>query len=104
MGIELAVGPFQIGVGDNAGPSVAGTADEDDIEVQRLDHAVQVYVDEVEPGCRAPVSEQAGFDVLQLERLLQQRVVVKIDLPDRKIVCGTPIGMEPVQMFTRNHG
>ena len=52
------------------GAAVAGAADVDHVEVVRLDHAVQVDVDEVQPRRRAPVAQQARLDVLDLERLL----------------------------------
>ena len=35
-----------------------------------------MYVNEVEPGCGAPVSKQARLYVLELERFFQQRIVV----------------------------
>jgi hypothetical protein len=72
---------------------VARPGDIDDVQVVLLDDAVQVDVDEVQPRRRAPVPEQARLDVLQRERFLQQRIVVEIDLPDRQIVRGPPIGV-----------
>ena len=56
-----------------------------------LDDAVQVDVDEVEAGCGAPVAEQPGLDVLRFQRLLQERIVVEVDLPDRQIVGRAPV-------------
>src|SRR5512135_228537 len=91
VGIKFAVRTFQICVGYHAGTSMTGAADEYDIEVMSLDHAVKVHVDEVEPRCGAPVSQQPGFYVLQLQGLLEQRIVIEIDLSDRKVVCRTPV-------------
>ena len=34
------------------------------------------------------------FDVGQFQRLLQQRIVVEIDLADRQIVGGAPVGID----------
>ena len=50
VGIDLAVRPLEVRVGDHAGTAVPGAADVDHVEVVRLDHAVQVHVDEVHPG------------------------------------------------------
>ena len=38
-------------------------------------------------------AEQARFDVRQRERLLQQRIVVEINLSDRKVIRRAPIGV-----------
>ena len=62
--IDLAVGAFQIGVGDQRRPAVAGTGDEDHVEVARPDQPVQVRVDEVQARRRAPVPEQPRLDVV----------------------------------------
>ena len=45
------------------------------------------------PGRRAPVSEQHVLDVRERQRPLQQRIVVEIDLADRQIVGGAPVGI-----------
>jgi len=39
--------------------------------------------------------QEAGLDVLSLQWLVQQRIVVEIDLPDRQIIGSTPIGIYP---------
>ena len=52
-------------------------------QVARLDHAIHVRVDQVEPRGRPEVPEQARLDVRGGQRLLQQRVIVEVDLPDR---------------------
>ena len=61
--------------------------------------AIAVYVDEIESGRSAPVAEQPGLDVFELQRLAQQRIVKKIDLPDGKIVGRAPIGVHPCEFF-----
>ena len=76
------------------GPPWPGPVDVDHVEVARLDDPVQVDVDEVQPRRRAPVAEQPRLDVLQRERLLQQRIVEEIDLPDRQVVGGAPPGVD----------
>src|SRR5512143_548952 len=99
VGIKFAVRTFQICVGYHAGTSMPGAADEDNIEVMGLDQAVKMHVDEVEPRCRAPVSQQPGFYVLQLQGLLEQRIVIEIDLSDRKVVCRTPVCVHGFKLF-----
>jgi len=43
------------------------------------------------------MAEQAGLDVFAPERLPQQRVVEQVDLSDRQVVGGAPVGVELVQ-------
>ena len=50
---------------------------------------------------RAPVAEQPRLDVLPLQRLLQERVVEQIDLPDREVVGGPPVGVELAELVRR---
>ena len=73
---------------------MARAGDVDRVEVARADRAVQVRVEEVQPGRRAPVAEQPRLDVLEAQRLAQQRVVEQVDLPDRQVVRGAPVGVE----------
>ena len=98
VGVHLAVGPFEVRVRDEGRSAVPGTGDEDRVEVVRLDHAVHVRVDEVEPRRRAPVAEQAGLDVLRPQRLTQQRVVEQVDLSDRQVVRSAPPAVDQVQL------
>ena len=63
--VDLAVGPLEVGVGDDRRAAVARPDDVDRVEVPVPDHPVHVGVDEVEPGRRAPVAEQARLDVLR---------------------------------------
>ncbi len=80
--VDLAVRPFQISIGDKTRAAVAGTGDVDRVEVVFLDGPVHMDVDKVQAGRGSPVAEQARLDVLQLKRLLQERVIEKVDLSD----------------------
>ena len=82
IGVDFAVGALQIGIGDHRRSAMSGTADEDGVKVSRTDHAVQVRVQEVQPGSGSPVPEQPRLDVLDLERLAQEWVVQQVDLAD----------------------
>ena len=95
FGIDLAVGAFEVGVAHDRRAAVPGAGDVDHVEVVFLDDPVQVHVDEVLPGRRAPVPQQHVLHVRERQRPLQQRIVVEIDLADRQIVGGAPVGVHP---------
>ena len=97
VGIDLAVGALEIGVAHDGGAAVSGARDVDHVEVVLLDDAVQVHVDEVLPGGRAPVPEQHVLHVRERQGPLQQRIVVEIDLADREVVRGAPVGVHPAR-------
>ena len=94
VGIDLAVSPLEIGVGDQPRPAVAGAGDVDHVEVELLDQPVEMDVDEVQARRRAPMSEQPRLDVVLRQRRLEQRIVEQIDLPDRQIVRRAPVGID----------
>ncbi len=62
--IELRVRPLEVCLRDDRRAAVAGAADEDRVEVALADRTVEVRVEEVEPGSRSPVAEQARLEVL----------------------------------------
>ena len=66
VGVDLAVGALEPRARDEARAAVAGAGDVDRAQVVLADRAVEVRVDEVQPGRRAPVAEQPRLDVLRL--------------------------------------
>ena len=46
---------------------------------RQFNDAIKVRIDEILPGCRAPVREQQVFYVGQDKRTVEQRIVVEID-------------------------
>ena len=62
---------------------MAGAPDAQRVQAAGLDDAVEVGVDEVQPGRGAPVAEQPRLDVLGAQRLGQQRVGHQVDLARR---------------------
>ncbi len=80
--VDLAVGPFEVRVGDDARAPVARTRDEDGVDVALYDGTVGVRVDEVQARGLAPVAEQARLDVLDAQGLSQEGVLQQIDLAD----------------------
>jgi len=101
IGVDLAVGPFQVGMRDQGGPAVPRPDDVDHVEVIALDDPIEVNVKHVQARRSAPMAEQPRLDVLALQRFLQQRIVEKIDLADRKIVRRSPVGIHPLKFFRR---
>jgi len=99
VGIDFAVGAFQLSVRHQPGSAVARPGDVDHVQNPVPDDAIQVGVDKIESRSGAPVTEQARFDVRQLERLLQERIVVEINLSDREIVRSAPPRMQLAQQF-----
>ena len=95
--VELAVRALEPGVRHQRRPAVARAAEVDHVQVVALDRAVQVRVDEVQARRRSPMPEQARLHMLERERLLEQRVVEQIDLPDREVVRRAPVGVEQAQ-------
>jgi hypothetical protein len=73
---------------------MSGTGDVEHVEVASLDDAVQVNVDEVLAGRRAPVPHHQRLHMRERQRLAQQRVVVEIDLADRQIIGRPPVGVD----------
>ncbi len=97
VGIDLAVAALKIGVGDQGGTAVPGSGDVDHVEIVQLDGSIEMNVDEILPRRRAPMPDHQRFDVSQLQRLAQHRIVVEIDLTDREIVGRAPIGVHQAQ-------
>src|SRR3977135_999134 len=83
VGIDLAVSALEIGVGNDRRAAVPGAGDVNHVEVVFFDDPVQMYIDEVLPGGRAPVSQEHALHVRERQGSLQQRIVVKINLADR---------------------
>ncbi len=99
--IDLAVGPFEVGVGDHRRAAVPRADDIDHVQVITLDDPVEVGAEHVQAGRRSPVAEQPRLDVLPQQRLPQQRVVQQVDLPDREVVGRPPVGVELAELVRR---
>ena len=61
--IELAISPFQVGIGHQARTAVPRPGDKDHIQVVLLDDPIQMNVDEIQSRRRAPVAKQPRLDV-----------------------------------------
>jgi hypothetical protein len=82
---------------------MTGTDDIDHVQIVVPDQPIEVHVDEVEPGRGAPMAEQTRLDVLELQGNFEQRVILQIDLADREVVGGAPIGVHFRQQVGREH-
>jgi hypothetical protein len=82
VGIDLTVSALEVSVANHGRPAVPRPGDVNHVQVIFLDDAIQVDVDEILPGGRTPVSQQHVLHIRERQRPLQQRIVVKINLPD----------------------
>jgi hypothetical protein len=64
-----------------------------------LNDSIQVSVDEIQAWRCTPVTKEARLCVLKAQRLAQERIGVKIDLADRKIIRSAPKRMNAAQFF-----
>jgi hypothetical protein len=91
---------FSEAIGRHQGrPAVPGAGEIDHAQIVLLDEAVQVHIDEALPWRGTPVPQQLGLDVLQLQRTLEKRVVVEINLADGHVVGRPPVGIEFTEEF-----
>ena len=63
VGVNLAVGAFQVRVGDQGRTTVSRADDIDHVQVVFLDDPVQVDIEEVEAWRGSPVAKEARLDV-----------------------------------------
>jgi hypothetical protein len=97
--ITLGVRSFEIAVRHDARAAVARTNDVDHVQIIVLDQPVEMDIEEIQSCCRSPVTEQAGLDVFEPERGFEQRIVLQIDLSDRKVIRRAPISMHLAEQF-----
>ncbi len=98
VGIDLRVRPFEVRRPQHAGRAMARSGDEDHVEVVSLDQAVEMRPDERQRRARAPVAEQAVFDVGDGQRLRKQRVLAQVDHADREVVARAPPSVHAAQL------
>ncbi len=88
LGVDLGVGALEVGLRQHGGGAVARPRDEDGVQVVLGDQAVEVHVGEDLAGGGAEVAQQAGLEVLGLERLLEQRVLAEVDHAEAEVQAG----------------
>ena len=97
VGVDLAVGAVQVGVGHKEVAAVARTGDQDEVLVILLDNAVQVHVDKVLTGYGAPVPDNLLLHIVAGERTAQERIVQQVELSRCQVVGSTPVGVDLLQ-------
>src|ERR1700730_11520629 len=63
--IVLRVRPFQIGLRHQAWATVTGTNDVHHVQIVLFNQPVKMDVEKVQSRCRAPMSQQTGFDMFE---------------------------------------
>ena len=86
-------------VGDQARSAVAGTDDEDHVQVALADEAVAVDIEKIQARGGAPVAEQAWLDIVKRQGALEQGIIFEVNLVNGKIVGGAPVGVHFSQYF-----
>src|ERR1700722_12802058 len=99
VGIDLAVGTFEISMADDGGTAVPRPRHVDHVHVVFLDDPIQMRVDEILSRSRAPVPQQHALDVRKRQRLAQQRVVAQIDLSHGEVIGRAPVGIHFARGF-----
>ena len=97
--VNFAPSAFEVNVTHDRRTAVPGTGDIKHIQVILLDDPVQVHIDEVLARRGAPVPDHQRLHVCELQRSLQQRIIVEINLADRQIVGGAPVGVDALKQF-----
>ena len=69
LGVDFAVRPFQVRVANDRWSTMSGTGDVDHVQIEFLNHAIQMHIDKILPGCRPPMAEQHWFDMRPLQWL-----------------------------------
>src|SRR5260370_13204273 len=99
--IEFGQRPFEKQIGEDRRRAVSGSDNQKDIRGGVLNQTIEVRIDEIEAGLRAPVAEQAGLDILRLERLAQERVIPEIELRGADVVRGAKMSVDLAEAFLR---
>ena len=77
---------------------MAGTDDCEYVAIPSDNDSIQMRVDEIDARRGSPVPQQPRLDVLQGERLAQQRIVEQVDLACGQVIGRSPPGMDMLQL------
>jgi hypothetical protein len=89
--IEFGVAPLKIGVGYDSRSSMSWTDDVHHVCPMHADEAIQVNVDEIQPGRCTKVSEEPWFDVLNCQGPFKQRIIFEVDSANGKVIGCAPV-------------
>jgi hypothetical protein len=96
--VDLRICAFEIRRPQHTGRAVAGTRDEEHVQVVLQDRAIQVHPHERQRGARAPVAKETMLDVLRSKRFAEEWVVFQVDHPHREVVAGAPVRVHRIQL------
>ncbi|MPN00378.1 hypothetical protein SDC9_147572 [bioreactor metagenome] len=99
VGIDLRIAAIQPVLCHHGIASVPRPGQVDHIEIILSDHTVQMGIDKVLSGDRAPMTNDFVFDVFAAQWFAQQRIVKQIKLARSQIIAGTPPGIQQVQLL-----
>src|SRR5437773_8392229 len=97
--IDLGIGPLEIRGPEDAGRAVSGARHQDRVQVVLIDQPVEMDVDKAEARTRAPVAEKTLLDMLDLQRLAQQRIGAQVDHAGGQVIARAPVSMNFAQLF-----
>src|SRR5882724_11162703 len=98
MRIYFCVSPFQVRVGYKSRSAVTWTGNIKHIQVVSFDNAVKVRVDKVLTGGSAPVAQKHGLDMFRCKRCMEQGIVMKVDLSNRKVIGSPPVCVDAFEL------
>ncbi|MNI49007.1 hypothetical protein D3C73_1036010 [compost metagenome] len=70
-GAEFGIGALEVGLGDHRRSAMAGTGNENHVQVVLFDQSIQMGIDQVQPGRRPPMAQQPRLDVRQGQGLFE---------------------------------
>ncbi len=95
--VDLRIGAFQIGVGDQRRAAVPRPGHVQHILPSHPYQPVQLGIHQVQRRGRTPVTQQPRLDLPWLQCLAQQWIGTQIDLRHRQIICGLPVPYQPAE-------
>ena len=96
--IDFRIGTVQIGVRNHDLATMSRSFDVEHVQVIFVDDAVQVGIDEILSGDGSPVADWMEFHISRLDRALQQRIVLQVQLSHGDEIGGAPEGIHLVQI------
>src|ERR1700730_10434752 len=99
VGIDLGIASVQIYRSEYTRCAMAGTGYVNHVQIIFFDNAVQLRPHKGLPGTGSPVAQKAKLDMLNSERLPQQRILSQIQHSENQIATGAPVRVYVVQFF-----
>ena len=78
IGVYLAIGTFQIGIGNEEVAAVTRAGDQDHVQIILIDDSIQMGIDKILPWHRAPMTDDLLLDMIHGQGLAKERVIQQI--------------------------